>query len=221
MMFLYKVQLKGVSKPPVWRKIAIPPKSTFMDFHHAIQDAFDWCGFHLFEFVESLGGGMMRYGFAPWRIVDKSMHDDIEFVSPDAIDADEISLAGFVKDGFNKFYYRYDFGDDWELVITFEGVDVSRDEEEPVVVDSKGAPPPEDCGGIWGFENIRRLFDEEHEGKVSDPEELANIREWLGMESDEETWDKFLGFCSVKEYEESLKKKKPGKARSTAAKSKP
>lgn len=40
MEYQFKIQLKGITKPPVWRKIIIPANFTFLKFHQAIQIAF-------------------------------------------------------------------------------------------------------------------------------------------------------------------------------------
>ncbi len=47
----------------------------------------------------------------------------------------------------------------------------------PVCVAGKGACPPEDCGGVWGYEQLREALadptDEEHE----------QMMEWMGLEN--------------------------------------
>ena len=43
--------------------------------------------------------------------------------------------------------------------------------------------PPEDWGGVGGYEYLKALFREDPES-----EEAQEMREWLGLEEDE-TWD--------------------------------
>src|SRR5665647_1341659 len=50
MTYQFKIQLKNVSNPTVWRKIVVPSDYTFEEFHKVIQFAFGWEFSHLFFF---------------------------------------------------------------------------------------------------------------------------------------------------------------------------
>lgn len=60
MTYQFKIKLKGISKPPVWRRILIPADAKFFDLHKAIQGAFGWQECHLFRFSEKEYGGRIR-----------------------------------------------------------------------------------------------------------------------------------------------------------------
>ncbi len=47
----------------------------------------------------------------------------------------------------------------------------------PICLTGKGACPPEDCGGVWGYEHRREV--------LADPahEEHEDMIEWLGLDS--------------------------------------
>lgn len=79
------------------------------------------------------------------------------------------------------FTYIYDFGDDWIHQITVEKI-VPDEIKKPVCLAGKGTCPPEDCGGAWGYENLKVI--------LADPnhEEHQEMKEWLCMEDDEE-WE--------------------------------
>lgn len=62
MSFQFKVQIKGITKPPVWRKVSIPEDFTFLDFHHIIQVALGWQNTHLFEFRDREYQSNIRIG---------------------------------------------------------------------------------------------------------------------------------------------------------------
>jgi hypothetical protein len=49
--------------------------------------------------------------------------------------------------------YVYDFGDNWEHRIQLEKI-LPREKNinYPICIKGKRACPPEDCGGIWGYE---------------------------------------------------------------------
>ena len=77
--------------------------------------------------------------------------------------------------------YTYDFGDNWEHLITLEGIiDENRDHAQ--CTGGKGTTPPEDCGGVWGYTDIKDAFASDDEARKDE------IREWLWMEHDED-WD--------------------------------
>ena len=173
MTLTFKIQLRGIKKPPVWRRIEIPAKSTFEDFHIIIQVAFGWCNAHLYQFQHRpYDGG--------WIVKTPNEYDDNFFY--DVVDASKIYVSAFLKRmGLTKFVYVYDFGDDWIHDITLEKVDEKKTLHYPVCLAGKGACPPEDCGGAWGYEEIKCLFAEE-----PDSEETKEYREWMGMEEGEE-----------------------------------
>lgn len=50
MTIQFKIQIRDVKKPPVWRRIVIPGNFTFHDLHYTIQTAFGWWGEHLYQF---------------------------------------------------------------------------------------------------------------------------------------------------------------------------
>jgi hypothetical protein len=65
--------------------------------------------------------------------------------------------------------------------ITLEKKDDETSRSYPVCLAGKGACPHEDCGGVWGWEEIKRLFREE-----PDSDETESYREWLQLDDDEE-----------------------------------
>lgn len=56
----------------------------------------------------------------------------------------------------SKLRYAYDFGDDWEHDILVEKV-LDRDETAtyPRCTGGRRAAPPEDCGGTWGYAELK------------------------------------------------------------------
>ncbi|WP_253916391.1 plasmid pRiA4b ORF-3 family protein [Lentimicrobium sp. S6] len=174
--FQFKIQIKGITKPPVWRRIKIPSYYTFEDMHDIIQSAFAWESYHLYSFSPT------GYGSYPVIQEIKEGIEDFSFFGfDDPIDAEETILAEiFVEEG-QKYTYIYDFGDDWIHKITLEKI-IEEASEKPVCLAGKGKCPPEDCGGIWGYEQLKEtLSDKSHP-------EYEEYKEWLGLEDNEE-WD--------------------------------
>jgi hypothetical protein len=157
-VFQLKVTLKG-TKPPIWRRLLVDSSATLDQLHEAIQAAFGWWNYHLYEF---------EFGRARYGLPDP---DDFD-VGPPARDAraarlDQVAAAG------SAFTYTYDFGDYWEHKVTVEKVlDTSPVASLPACIDGRRAGPPEDCGGVWGYEELLTIL-----GDPSHPEH-AGLAEW-------------------------------------------
>jgi len=50
MALQFKIQLKHIAEPVVWRRVVVPEEFTFLQFHMAIQFSFGWFDAHLFQF---------------------------------------------------------------------------------------------------------------------------------------------------------------------------
>ena len=145
-------------RPRIWRRIAIAGDATFGDLHHAIQDACSWDNAHLFAFRTPNG-----------RVIGGSPFEDP--FGDRRPDAWEVSLAGYFAE-HDRCQYEYDFGDSW-----LHDISVVRRIDEPVdyrrqVLDGARAFPPEDCGGLPGYEQCVQVAT-----GADDPDER---REWLG-----------------------------------------
>lgn len=131
-----KVSLYG-AKPPVWRRLEIPSAMPLSLLHAVLQVAFAWHGYHLHAFETVCG----------------------EFGSPDQDDdwaerQDEATatLAQVAGTERAKVVYSYDFGDDWRHDIVVEKiVPAEPGVAYPRCTAGRRDGPPEDCGGIWVF----------------------------------------------------------------------
>lgn len=162
-----KISLAG-SKPPIWRRVEVSSDTTLADLHEVIQTAMGWwdCHLHAFEIDDR------RYG--------PDADDDW---GPPVLDEAKARLTTVAKEG-ETFLYTYDFGDGWEHKITVEQTaGPTADASYPRCLTGRRAGPPEDCGGIWGYEDMLRI--------LSDPTdaEYEERLEWLGGEFDPEAFD--------------------------------
>jgi hypothetical protein len=82
-----------------------------------------------------------------------------------------------------RFRYEYDFGDGWEHEILFEGcVRAEPKGRYPVCLEGARACPPEDVGGVGGYEEfLEALADPKHE-------QHDDFVQWAGT-FDSETFD--------------------------------
>lgn len=139
------------TKPPIWREIEAPTSITLKVLHDIIQQAMQWCDYHLWEF--EIAG--KRYG--PDELDDGWREEP-------ARPAAKARLRDFLSEKKTVIAYTYDFGDNWNLRIVASAPRAG----EPGVLYPRyvgGAlnAPPEDCGGIGGFYDlIDALADENH-----------------------------------------------------------
>jgi hypothetical protein len=128
-------------KPAIWRRIELPLTNSLKTLHLAVQAAMLFETYHLFRFDV----GEASYGI-PF---------DDDYMHPPTRDAGNIRLAKIIERGITAFTYTYDFGDDWRHSIVIEEI-LPADPmvEYPQFVDGERRAPPEDVGGIPGFEEF-------------------------------------------------------------------
>lgn len=175
MTLQFKIQIRNIQKPPVWRRIVIPANFTFNDLHLAIQESFGWENYHLYQFEKA------PYDRG-WKVKIPDEMDNGDFFMSEVINSEQTVVSSFIQSmNLKKFVYVYDFGDDWIHDITLEKTDEDETILHPVCLAGKGACPPEDCGGPWGYENMKQLLAE-----APDDEESLSYKEWMGLDDDEE-----------------------------------
>jgi hypothetical protein len=80
--------------------------------------------------------------------------------------------------------YEYDFGDSWEHELLVEKIlPPEPGVRYPLCLKGKGACPPEDVGGVWGYDSFLEA--------IADPKhpEHDDMLEWVGGEFDPEAFD--------------------------------
>jgi hypothetical protein len=149
--------------PPVWRRIQVPEYHTFYDLHVAIQDAMGWLDSHLHDFrIQPL-----RRACLDIRIESPFALDDLEEAAP--LLTTEVAVADFIQEPGDRARYTYDYGDDWQHDVLFEGTYPKEPGRKyPVCLAGELAGPPEDCGGIPGYYDcIKALKNRDNsEGKL-------------------------------------------------------
>jgi hypothetical protein len=166
-IYRLQVTLKG-SRPRIWRRLLVPANITLDTLHRALQWAMGWSDSHLHQFIS----GGTHYG-----IPDPD--DGMEVV-----DERRTRLNRLLKEPLDKLAYEYDFGDDWMHSLVLEEV-IKSDIQllSPVCLDGARACPPEDCGGIHGYEHLL--------GVLADPKhpEHREMRGWVGGGFDPEAFN--------------------------------
>lgn len=155
------------SKPKIWRRILVNPDTSLVNFHRIIQTTMGWTNSHLHVFKDGI------YKYAPK-----------EFEVENTINSRNIKLNKVLKKENQIIMYEYDFGDGWEHEIKLEKI-LEEDEKNqiPRCIDGKRNCPPEDCGGIWGYEDLLKIISNK---KNDDFEETMT---WLGGKFDPENFN--------------------------------
>lgn len=171
----FKITL-SYSTPPIWRRIQIADSCTFWDLHVAIQNVMGWQDSHLHQF--SVVNPDTRHKESIGIPVDDGFND-INMLA-----GWELKVIDYIKSTENKkFTYLYDFGDNWNHLIEFEGESEKQQSKYPVCLDGARACPPDDIGGVPGYENfLEAINDTSHE-------EHEEYLEWVGGKFDPEKFD--------------------------------
>jgi hypothetical protein len=169
-IYQMKVTLKH-SKPPIWRRIQVPGGINLAKLHHILQIVMGWEDYHLHQFI--VDG---EYYGEP--------HPDYDMWGPEMRDERRVKLYQIGPEAGLKFVYEYDFGDSWEHELLVEKIlPPEPGGHYPRCLKGKRACPPEDVGGVWGYDSfLEAIRDPDH----PDHEDML---EWVGGEFDPEFFD--------------------------------
>jgi hypothetical protein len=164
--FQLRIQLQDV-RPIVWRRLLVPGAIRLSKCADILCAAMGWENYHLHQFRV----GRALYG----------MH--VEEHAEREIDEKTVSVLQAFRDE-RRFFFDYDFGDSWEHEVVVESI--SRTPlglKFAVCVDGQNACPPEDVGGVPGYEEFL--------GVIADPthEEHEHYVGWSGGSFDPTDFD--------------------------------
>lgn len=145
-------------RPKIWRRLIVADTTPLPLLHRILQVAFGWQDYHLHEFKV----GPVRFGVP-----------DEDFPPPH-IDERQVRIYQIAYEPGDRFLYTYDFGDGWTHEATLEDLKAAAKPLQPRCVEGQRASPPEDCGGIGGYE---RLLSARQDPKDAEHDEF---RQWAG-----------------------------------------
>lgn len=132
-------------EPRIWRRVEVPLTTSLRGLHDLIQAVFPFENYHLFQFRVGGDEEPRRYGVPNI--------DGIDWVK--IYDARNLKIGTLVDRSVVEFAYNYDFGDNWEFKVDVEEVSVLDPARDyPRFIDGEHRAPPEDVGGITGFEEF-------------------------------------------------------------------
>lgn len=160
-IYQIKITLNN-SKPPIWRRLLIDSRYHLDDLHAIIQDAMGWEYSHLHQFSHQ-GITYVQYNS---EFSELREGQDYEMGKP---------IALFLQQEKDKLMYEYDMGDGWRHTIELEKILPAAKAPILTCIGGRRACPPEDCGGMGGYEYLMEILaDKEHE-------EHDDMLEWLGL----------------------------------------
>ena len=181
----FRINLAGAN-PPIWRRILIRDTDTLGDLHNAIQDAFGWEDYHYHDFEiiatvpeydeQRVQGGIQGRLFEPDAAGEYDCREDNVKIR---------DILGALTEHYLR--YTYDFGDYWVHYIWFEEIlppavagSIRLQGKGTACIGGERAAPPEDAGGMNGYEEKLRIL------KRRTHPRYAETREWMGDFNSEE-----------------------------------
>jgi len=192
-VYQLRITLKNI-RPPIWRQVLVPMDFRLDQLHTLIQLVMGWDDDHLHEFElvtkppipagddsrlfqKILRALQQERRFMPAEGMNELFDDEVE-------DESKVSIGELCPRVNDKLAYVYDFGDHWIHEVKVQKIlSAKPGEHYPLCLKGKRACPPEDCGGIWGYEHLLEV--------LSDPdhEEHEELLDWVGGDYDPEEFD--------------------------------
>lgn len=155
----------------IWREIKVPSNLTLTALGEVLQDAMGWMHEHLYQF---------RKGDV-YFVDREQMEDSFGFGRFSFRDMAQCTVDDMLTEKGKRVVFEYDFGDSWEHDLWYKGEREYNPGEKPSItfVKGQGACPPEDCGGIWGYEDLLEI-----KKKKKRTREERERMEWALMDDD-------------------------------------
>ncbi len=209
--YIINIELVG-SEPLIWRRVIMPAGATFNRLNDVIQNVtnflsgYPYDAYHLFEF--DLGELIVsnneeaylehkhykanesiykeRLKNTPEEFLEFEIHHQerlkIEVKKPTTLKIDEYLEKN------REIKYEYDFGDGWEFIIKLEDIVYDYYFGFPTLLDGGETAPPEDVGGLYGFYEFLKVYNDnshpEHEQAKAWADSLSFKEydpEWINM----------------------------------------
>ena len=162
-MYQLKISL-AFSDPLIWRRIQVSGDISLARLHDILQLCMGWSDLHTHRFL------IGKVFYAP------SDNNDSWAKTGERCES-EYKLVDLENDMKWLFTYIYDFGDGWEHEIEVEeSVPAGKGWSQPVLLDGEHACPPENVGGIPGYEEFLNIINNPHHKHYS------RIAAWYGAD---------------------------------------
>ena len=177
----------------IWRELKVPSNVELDFLGHLLIDIMGWEDVHLFHFMHN------KVFYSDQESVDMSFRGNVKLYS-------DYTLSDLLKAEKDKMTFEYDFGDSWWHEISVVGIRPYKKGEKHRItfVDGQGACPPEDCGGVPGYERLLEMAKKKRKS-AEEKEEL----EWYGIDKHYDPNDPDIISCqeAAEEWDEALREK--------------
>jgi len=157
------------SQPAIWRRVQVESTVTLQRLHRILQVVMGWTDSHMHGFrLPEPGQRGARWRLRPIESADEKT----------------TRVGDLLRQPKDWLIYEYDFGDGWEHAIVLEEiVPRASPARYPMVLAGRGACPPEDVGGLPGYQHfLEAIKDPKH----PDHEDMV---EWGGEDFDPAAFD--------------------------------
>lgn len=152
----------------IWRELKVPSNLELDFLGHLLIDIMGWEDVHLFQFMHN------KMFYSDQESVDMSFRGNVKLM-------DKFALSDLLKAKGDRMIFEYDFGDIWRHDVWVKGIRPYEKGEKPRIefVKGQGDCPPEDCGGVPGYERLLELAKKKRKS-AEEKEEL----DWYGIDKD-------------------------------------
>jgi hypothetical protein len=185
--YIIRIELEE-SYPLIWRKVIMPAGATFNRLHDVIQGVTNFqSGYpcirplHLFEFnlkeenVRVTNDGQAFQEHQHFKNNKKMYEERLKTIPPELAEFEKAHqkrlktvvrkpAALKIDDYIEKYKvieYNYDFSDGWQFIITLEDIVEDYYFGFPTLLDGAEIAPPEDVGGLTGFYEFLKVYEDE------------------------------------------------------------
>ena len=156
MKYTIRVTLKYI-EPKIWRRIEVPSNTSLRLLADIIINVMGWTNTHLNQFRK----GLDTY-YVP--CYQRELEDEDNVIVH--YNQETFSVEDVLSAPGRQMIFEYDFCDGWEHEVKLSSVKEYAEDEPRKIRFLAGARacPPEDCGGVLGYEKMckRKSYDPEY-----------------------------------------------------------
>lgn len=181
--------IEGIS-PPIWRRFLVQPELSLASLHDILQIAMDWHDTHFHDFRQGKGKAIRLLASPETHDLQLS-DDDFDLPDEDDVTVEEV----FARKG-SSITYVYNYEEEWKINLRLE--DRANDSGFlPRCTGGERNGPPENCGGIAGYNDCIDAIKSKSSGSADKTED------WNPEFFDEEEINKYIKNLSDEESEEA------------------
>lgn len=172
----YHIRVKLVKAPVnIWRELVVPSNIMLEMLAQVILEAMGWEHEHLYQFIGK--GNTFYVNSHELKEQQNSFFGLMSRVTNR--NSETTSLEEVLWPNSPRLKFEYDYGDSWLHEIWVKSVRGYAPDEEPCIklLKGKGACPPENCGGVYGYADLLELHKKKHKS-AEDKERL----EWYDID---------------------------------------